>query len=46
MLFKLINAPIMFQTIMNDLLRSYLDKFMIINLNNILIYSKNDEKHT
>ena len=31
---------------MNDLFRSYLDKFMIIYLNDILIYFKNDEKHT
>ena len=31
---------------MNDLLRSYLDKFVIIYLNYILIYFKNDEKHT
>ena len=31
---------------MNNLLRSYLDKFIIIYLNNILIYFKNDEEHT
>ena len=31
---------------MNDLFRSYFDKFIIIYLNNILIYFKNDEKHT
>ena len=31
---------------MNDLLRLYLNKFVIIYLNNILIYFKNDEKHT
>ena len=31
---------------MNDLLRSYLDKFVIVYLNDILIYFKNDEKHT
>ena len=31
---------------MNDLLRSYFNKFMIIYLNDILIYFKNDEKHT
>ena len=46
MLFELINASITFQTIINDLLRSYLDKFMIIYLNDILIYFKNNEKHT
>ena len=31
---------------MNNLLRSYLDKFIIIYLNDILIYFKNNEKHT
>ena len=31
---------------MNDLLQSFLDKFVIIYLNDILIYFKNDEKHT
>ena len=44
--FGLINASIMFQAIMNDLFRPYLDKFVIIYLNDILIYFKNDEKHT
>ena len=46
MFFELINASIMFQTIINDLFRSYLNKFVIIYLNDILIYFKNDEKHT
>ena len=31
---------------MNDLLRLYFDKFVIIYLNDILIYFKNDEKHS
>ena len=30
---------------MNNLFRSFLDKSVIIYLNNILIYFKNDEKH-
>ena len=46
MFFELINALITFQTIMNDLLRSYFNKFVIIYLNDILIYFKNDKKHT
>ena len=46
MFFELINASITFQAIMNDLFQSYFDKFVIIYLNNILIYFKNDEKHT
>ena len=31
---------------MNDLFQSYFNKFVIIYLNDILIYFKNDEKHT
>ena len=46
MSFELINASVTFQVIINNLLRSYFDKFVIIYLNNILIYFKNDEKHT
>ena len=46
MFFELINTSITFQAIMNNLLRSHFDKFVIIYLNDILIYFKNDEKHT
>ena len=45
MSFELINVLAIFQAIMNDMLRSYLNKFVIVYLNDILIYSKNDEKH-
>ena len=45
MSFELINVFAIFQAIMNDMLRSYLNKFVIVYLNDILIYSKNDEKH-
>lgn len=45
MFFKLINVSTIFQIIMNDMLRSYLNKFVIVYLNDILIYNKNDEKH-
>ena len=45
MLFELINALAIFQIIMNDLLRSFLDKFVIVYLDDILIYNKNEEKH-
>ena len=30
---------------MNDMLRFFLNKFVIVYLNNILIYFQNDEKH-
>jgi hypothetical protein len=40
MLFRLTNTPILFQAIINHVLRKYLDIFVIIYLDNILIYSK------
>ena len=43
--FDLINILIIFQNIMNDMLRFFLDKFVIVYLDDILIYNKNDEKH-
>ena len=43
--FELINAFAIFQIIMNDFLRFFLDRFVIVYLNDILIYNKNDEKH-
>ena len=46
MFFELTNASITFQTVMNEMLLSYLDKFVINYLNNILIYFKNDEEHS
>ena len=39
--FRLTNAPTIFQHMMNDIFREYLDHFVIIYLDNILIYSKN-----
>ena len=45
MLFKFVNASTIFQTIINDILQLFLNKFVMIYLNNILIYSKNDEKY-
>ena len=45
MSFRLINAFAIFQIIMNDFLRFFFDKFVIVYLNNILIYNKNDKKH-
>ena len=45
MLFKLTNASAMFQTYINNVLRKYLNMFVIIYFNNILIYSKNKKNH-
>nr|GEW40793.1 putative reverse transcriptase domain-containing protein [Tanacetum cinerariifolium] len=43
--FGLTNAPAVFMDLMNRVCKPYLDKFMIVFINDILIYSKNDKKH-
>ena len=45
MLFELINACATFQTYINNVLRKYLDVFIVIYLNDILIYLKNEKDH-
>jgi hypothetical protein len=41
----LINAPVSFQALINDILRPYLDIFVLAYLDNILIYSKTYKEH-
>ncbi|GKD08485.1 putative nucleotidyltransferase, ribonuclease H, partial [Tanacetum coccineum] len=43
--FGLTNAPAIFMDLMNRVCRLYLDKFMIVFIDDILIYSKTQEEH-
>jgi hypothetical protein len=43
--FGLTNAPAYFMNLMNKVFMEYLDKFIVVFINDILIYSKNDSDH-
>ena len=43
--FGLCNAPAMFTTLMNNIFHEYLDDFVIIYIDDILVYLKTAEEH-
>jgi Reverse transcriptase (RNA-dependent DNA polymerase) len=44
--FRLTNAPATYQALINNILREYLNDFIVTYLDDIFIYSKNKKKHT
>ncbi|GKE52418.1 putative reverse transcriptase domain-containing protein [Tanacetum coccineum] len=44
--FGLTNAPAVFIDLMNHVCKLYLDKFVIVSIDDILIYSRNKKEHT
>jgi len=45
MFFNLINASVTFQIFVNNVLQRYLNQFVIVYLDDILVYSKTKKKH-
>ena len=44
--FGVTNAPSQFMNMMNDILSDYLDDFVLVFLDDILVYSRTVENHT
>jgi hypothetical protein len=43
--FRFSNAPVVFMCLMNEFFRNYLDKFFVVFLDDIIIYSKYEEEN-
>jgi hypothetical protein len=45
MSFRLTNAPTYFMYLMNKVFKEYLDKFIVVFSDNILVFSRTEEEH-
>ena len=45
MSFGLTNALVTFMDLMNRMFRPFLDQFMVVFIDNIMVYSKSEEEH-
>jgi hypothetical protein len=45
MSFRLTNAPAYFMYLMNNVFMDYLDKFVVVFIDDILVYSQNEQEH-
>jgi hypothetical protein len=45
MSFRLTNAPAYFMYMMNKVFMEYLDKFVVVFIDDILVYSRSEEEH-
>ena len=45
MTFELTNAPAAFMDLMNRVFHPYLDQFLVVFINDIMVYSKNAQEH-
>ena len=43
--FGITNVPVVFMYLMNNVMHKYLEKFMVLFIDDILIYSKSEEEH-